>query len=1154
MSQFAFLQAEFKDVHDLVAQAESIARTDPRGACVYARLALETVVGWLYRSESSLRDPFETTLSARIHEATFRELVGQAIVAKARIVKNLGNKAAHEPKAVLFSSAATSLREFFHISYWLARTYAKGAKPSATSAFSQDALPLNATVPAATLAQLQTVAQQFADSVKRRDEAEAKRLASESDRKKLEDEIAALRAQVAAAKAANASIPDSHDYDEATTRDVFIDLLLAEAGWTFARPGHDTEFPVAGMPNNSGDGYVDYVLWGDDGKPLGLVEAKRTKRDPNVGKQQAKLYADCLEKQFGQRPVIFYSNGYEHHIWDDQRYPPREIQGFLTKDELELAIRRRQTLKSLSATDIDPAIVERFYQTRAIRRVAESFEKDNLRRALLVMATGAGKTRTVIALTDLLMKANWARRVLFLADRVALVNQSVNAYKKFLAAASPINLVTDKAATGRVYVSTYPTMMGLIDEAKDGKRRFGPGHFDLIVIDEAHRSVYRKYGAIFDYFDSLLIGLTATPKDEIDRDTYRLFDLQRGLPTDAYGLDEAVKDGFLVPPKAVSVPLKFQRDGITYDDLPEEEKEAWDATDWDEDGTVPARVEPAAVNKWLFNEDTVDKGLEYLMTHGLKVESGDRLGKTIVFAKNHDHAKFIVKCFDANYPHLKGSFARVIDFKTDYAQSLIDDFSQAVKAPHIAVSVDMLDTGIDVPEVVNLVFFKIVRSKTKFWQMIGRGTRLCPNLFGPGRHKEFFQVFDFCQNFEFFNQNPEIAEGTAGDSLAKRLFASRVGLIGEIDEVVSEDKHEHRSSEFGQDVPTSTPIPTLDETQISSYRELRSQVAGRLVEEVAGMSLDNFIVRPKRRFVEKYANSDAWTKLGLDAQTELIEHVAGLPSALVDDDLPAKQFDLLILKTQLSILRHEASFAGYRQKVVQIAGLLEELSNVPMVSKELPLILEIQTDEYWQAISAPMLEAVRRRLRELIKLIELKKRPVVYTDFEDEIGAGTVVAVHGVSVGTDMERFRLKARLFLRGNENHISVLKLKRNEPLTALDLADLEKAFLAAGAQPIEIDHVRTDGGLGLFVRSLVGLEREAAKRAFDGFLAGKTLTSDQIEFVNMIVDHLTDRGAMDPRLLYESPFTDIDPMGIAGLFGQQEVEEVIHILENVRSRAAA
>jgi type I restriction enzyme R subunit len=1149
MSQFSFLQAEFADVHALAVQAESAAHNDPRATCVYARLALETVVNWLYRHDGTLKLPYERTLAARIYEATFRAAVGQAIVAKARIIKDLGNTAAHEPRAVPFDKAATALRELFHIAYWLTRTYGKGAKPAASLAFSQDALPRNATVPAATLAKLQAVAQNFADSVKRHEESEAQRQASEAGRVVLEAELAALRAEVAAAKAANARVPDTHDYDEATTRDKFIDLLLAEVGWTFTQPGHDTEFPVKGMPNKTGDGYVDYVLWGDDGKPLGLVEAKRTRRDARVGQHQAKLYADCLEKRFGQRPVIFYTNGYEHHIWDDVRYPPRPIQGFLTKDELELAIRRRSILRPLAGADIDAGIVERYYQTRAIRRVAEAFEKDNLRKALLVMATGSGKTRTVVALSDLMMRTNWARRILFLADRVALVNQSVGVYKRFLRAASPVNLITDKDATGRIYVSTYPTMMGLIDETREGKRRFGPGHFDLIVIDEAHRSVYRKYGAIFDYFDSLLIGLTATPKDEIDRDTYRLFDLERGIPTDAYGLDDAVKDGFLVPPRAVSVPLKFVREGITYDDLPEEEKEAWDAIEWDEDGTVPARVEPAALNKWLFNKDTVDKVLEHLMTHGLKVAGGDRLGKTIIFAKSHEHAQFIVERFDANYPHLKGSFARVIDFKTEYAQTLIDDFSQAEKDPHVAVSVDMLDTGIDVPEVVNLVFFKIVRSKTKFWQMLGRGTRLCPDLFGPGKHKEYFQVFDFCQNLEFFNQALPETGGALGESLAKRLFSSRVDLIAELDAAAA------RTGDLAETGASYEPSTATGHTPPDPARQLRTDTVSRLVEEVAAMSLDNFLVRPKRRYVEKFAKPEAWTKLGLDDRHELADHLAGLPSGLADDDLPAKQFDLLILKTQLAALRHDPTLEGLRQKVVAIASALEELANsIPMVAKEHQLILEIQTDEYWTDVTAPMLETARRRLRDLVKLIEPKKRPIVYTDFQDEIAVGAAVGVQGVGPGTDMDRFRLKARHFLKDHESHIAVLKLKRNEPLTPTDLAELERIFLAAGASPDEIAQARSEGGLGLFVRSLVGLEREAAKRVFDQFIAGKTLSANQLEFLNLIIDHLTERGAMEPRLLYESPFTDIDPMGIGGLFSERDVEEVVSILDTVRKRAAA
>jgi type I restriction enzyme R subunit len=1141
-SQFTFLAPEFGEIHVLATRAEGMARTDARGACVYSRIALEAIVGWLYRADPSLKSPYESTLAARLHEPSFQRLVTPRLVAKAKVIKDLGNRAAHEAKGVPMADGVATVRELFHLSYWLVHTYAKGAKPSPDLTFSSDALPLNASVPAERLEQLNAAAQRYVEAVKGREEAEAKRRESDDERARLEAEIRTLQAEVAKARAANALVLDTHDYDEATTRDTFIDLLLAEAGWTFTRPGHDTELKVHGMPNGPGIGFVDYVLWGDDGKPLGLVEAKRTKKDPRVGQRQAELYADCLEAEHRQRPVIFYSNGYDHWIWDDKRYPPRPIQGFLTKDELELTIRRRQTLRRLATSEIDGTIVERFYQTRAIRRVSEAFEKDHLRRALLVMATGSGKTRTVIALSDLLMKANWARRILFLADRVALVNQAAGAFKKFLPSASPVNLITEKDTTGRVYVSTYPTMMRLIDDTKGGMKRFGPGHFDLIVIDEAHRSVYRKYGAIFDYFDSLVVGLTATPKDEIDRDTYRLFDLQRGVPTDAYGLDEAVRDGFLVPPRAVSVPLKFVREGIRYDDLPDDDKEAWEALEWDEDGSVPAIVEPAEVNKWLFNADTVDKVLEHLMTQGQKVDDGDRLGKTIIFAKNQDHARFIVERFDKAYPHLAGSFARVVISSDSYAQSLIDDFSQPNKAPHIAVSVDMLDTGIDVPEVVNLVFFKIVRSKTKFWQMLGRGTRLCPDLFGPGLHKAYFSVFDFCQNLEFFNQSPEAAEGAGGDPLSKRLFAARIELISALDELDGRPA-DHAPEGFAEAAE-----------EFDGARSLRASLAESLREQVAGMSPDNFIVRPKRRLVEKYAKPEAWLRLSLDAQDELKKEVAGLPSEVSDDDLAAKQFDALMLRSQLAVLRSDAGFAGLRKKVVEIAGLLEDISNIPMVGREMALIQEIQGDDFWQDVTAPMLETVRRRLRELIKLIEPKRRIIVRTDFEDSIGEASEIELRGVSVGTDMDRFRLKARHFLKDNENHIAVLKLHRNEPLTATDLAELERMFLDAGvAEPLDLERLKPEGGLGLFIRSMVGLDREAAKGAFAAFLTGRSFSANQIEFLNTVIDHLTEKGQMEPRLLYESPFTDFDPMGVAGMFDRADTETVIGILEDVKRRAA-
>ncbi|WP_426572203.1 DEAD/DEAH box helicase family protein [Aquihabitans sp. McL0605] len=1134
-SQFSFLAGEFGDQFILAEWAERHALSDPGPAVIHARRALESGVKWMFDHDRALPRPWENQLNAYLNEPAFKALANGLVFQTAKKIQRAGNAAVHESKEPTQLEAVEVISALFQFCFFLAFTYGRSSKPDPTVKFDPRALPRPGATEQASLKERQDLEQRLAEEARNNEIARQQVAELSNTVDQLEAEHAALLEEVAAAKkaAATSAVPiEAHDWSELETRRYKIDALLAEAGWKLT-DARDREFEVHGMPSNSGVGYVDYVMWGDDGLPLAIVEAKKTLVSPLTGQQQAKLYADCLEQATGQRPVIFYSNGYEHWLWDDTGFPPRSVHGFLTKDELALLIQRRTSTVPLASLDVNDDIVERYYQRRAITAIGERFEIDKQRKSLLVMATGAGKTRTVIALVDLLMRAGLVKRVLFLADRTALVNQAVNAFKLHLPDSAPVNLVSEGGETGRVYVSTYQTMVGKIDEYRaDGTRRFGVGHFDLVVIDEAHRSVYRKYRGIFDYFDSLLVGLTATPKDEVDKNTYDLFDLETGVPTDAYALDDAIDDEFLVPPRGVSIETKFLRGGIRYDDLTEDEKDVWDELEWgeDEDGNPldpPAEVDAAALNKFLFNEDTVDKVLERLMTNGIKVAGGDRLGKTIIFAKNQRHADFIYERFVANYPHLEnGNFARVITHSVKYGQSLIDDFSIKDKAPHIAISVDMLDTGIDVPEVVNLVFFKLVRSKTKFWQMIGRGTRLCLDLFGPGDHKTHFNVFDFCGNLEYFSQPLVPAEATGGTPLSELIFQTRLELIQTFDTIQAHD----------------------DE---------RAEVAHVLRTAIASMNPNNFLVRPHLELVEKFRNEKPWDTMSVGDLAALASRVAKLPAELDPEHEDAKRFDVLLLNAQLGVLRGEP-YERQRRKVMAIAGALEDQQTIPVIAAQLELIQDIQHDEWWIDVSYPMLEEVRKKLRLLVPLIERLKKSVIYSDFQDMIGATSEIDLPGTggAAGTSPEfaQFRKKAEHFLKEHLAEEAVAKVRSGDQLTDADLGELQRILVAAGIGDDETFAAASAkaGSFGRFVRSLVGLDRNAAKVAFAHFLDNKQYSKNQIEFVNLIINELTERGLVEAARVYETPYDGIAPEGPEAIFVEADLDKLFATLASISSSA--
>ena len=1066
MTNFDFLlkDKQFNTFSGVAIAAENTLHIDVDSCVINCRRAMEFAVKWMYSVDKALYLPYQDNLQNLMNGEDFRDIVGNDIWQRMDFIRKVGNSAAHGGRKVTGEQAELCLENLYIFLDFVACCYGKNYKISKFDNSLLEPTPEEA---------LSFVPDNNIDLSKLIEE-----------NRELKEELTARRAEQQ-----QTYVQKPLDLSEYKTRKIYIDFMLEDAGW---REGRDwlNEVELPGMPNRSEVGFADYVLYGDDGRPLAVVEAKRTCVDVSKGRQQAKLYTDLLEKKYGRRPVIFLTNGFETHI-DDNRYPERKCACIYSKRDLEKLFNLQTLRTSLKNITVNKSIAGRYYQESAVKAVCSSFGEKNRRKALLVMATGSGKTRTVIALCDVLLQHGWVKNILFLADRNSLVTQAKRSFVNLLPDLSVTNLCEEKDNyTAHCVFSTYQTMMNCIDSVKDEDGKlFTCGHFDLVICDEAHRSIYNRYRDIFNYFDAPLVGLTATPKDEIDKNTYEVFELENGVPTYGYELAQAVKDGYLVDFMSVETKLKFIEQGIVYDDLSDEDKAAYEDTFEDENGRLPERIGSSALNEWIFNEDTIKEVLHVLMTNGLTVDYGQKLGKTIIFAKNHTHAEKILEIFNRQYPHLPG-FAMVIDNYMTYAQSAIDEFSDPKKLPQIAISVDMLDTGIDVPEVLNLVFFKKVMSKAKFWQMIGRGTRLCENLL-DGKDKDKFYIFDFCGNFEFFRMS------------SGRPTANMMALQGAIFHLKAQIAYKL------QDLAYQT-----DEL-IAFRKSLVSDMAAKVRE----LNRGHFAVRQHLKYVELYSSEENYKALSYE-DTLLIESELAPLIIPDEDDAKAVRFDALMYGIELAYLAGK-KYGKARNDLYKKVGGVSGVANIPEIMAQSELIDKLLHTNYLENAGMNEFEHIRKSLRDLMKYIPVNKLRYD-TNFDDEILS--MDWKESELENDDLKNYKAKAEFYIRQHIDDEVIAKLKNNIPMTADDIKELEKILWNDLGTKEDYETEYGKKPLGEFVREIVGLDMNAAKAAFSKYLNDVNLDSRQIYFVNQIVEYIVQNGMMkDLSVLQEPPFTD-------------------------------
>lgn len=1079
MLNFDYLKSipELAPLHRLCDLCEQRQYTEPDSAAINARKALEWLVKAIYTMKG-VKIPEQPKLYDMTVSDTYTDFIADPELMKAtHWIRRVGNLAAHDGK-VTRSDAYYSTLNLYNL---VGSVLLKLRVLDTLAPFDKTLLPMRQPRPRFIVPGTNQTPESFAAGIP--------------------------AANVTAAPTVTPEINWS-DISEAETRRRFIDLMLREAGWELVETEGEVvggkacvEIEVEGMPNTTGKGYADYVLYGDNGKPLAVVEAKRTSTDPAVGKHQAELYADCLERKHGVRPVIYYTNGFEIHIIDGLGYPDRQLFAFHTKKDLELIMSRRNSRRDISDFSVKEDVSDRYYQKRAIKSMCEWFNGKH-RRGLLVMATGTGKTRTAISLVDVLQRNNWIKNTLFLADRTSLVNQAARNFQKLLPN-SPTTVLNDKTTevdpNARITFSTYQTMINYVNAEE---KPYSVGRFDLIIIDEAHRSVFGKFGDIFRYFDSLLVGLTATPRDQVDKSTYELLHLEGGEPTDYYEYETAIDDKYLVPYEGKVRGSKIVNEGIKYDDLSEEEKQqleqVWEYEQVNEDPDEewkPRDIREQEIYKYIYNIDTIDKMLQDLMEKGLKIHSSEMIGNTIIFAMNSKTAKLIVERFNRLFPEYGPGFCVQIDYSIKYNQDLIDKFSQRDTLPQIAVSVDMLDTGIDVPDALNLVFFKRVRSRIKFMQMIGRGTRLSSDIFGPGEDKEKFYIFDWGGNFKYFGTNPKEGKAIKTVSLTERLFGVRADIACALQAA------QYQADEFA--------------------KGLHDELKAMLQADIAKLSDMHISVRNKWPQVCKFQDPEKWQFISEVDVLDLKNEIAPLLPKTMENEM-AKKFDLLALYVQLGMVDESFESDRHMGQITKIVDALRNRASIPDIKAKMSLLNEVMTVEFWENRTLATIEHMRKEIRDLLKYLVGEAGKTFTVNIEDDV---TDEGEAG-SFKTTMT-YKQKVLDFLTQNRDLPVLQKIHNLEKLNGSDIEELERILWhELGTKEdyeryLNRENLTADIPVAAFIRKVVGLDRQKAVSLFSEFISANALTAAQEEFINSILNYVCQNGDMEKKELRDNRF---------------------------------